>query len=52
MAEGRRHHGLIFTSDRRWPRSNDTIGVLVEALDGFLGERLGDGDLADQVHWL
>ena len=52
MAEGRSHLGLVFTSDRSWPRTNDTIGVFVEALDRFMGERPGIDELVDQVHWL
>ena len=50
--EGRRHPGLIFTSDASMPRSRDTIGRFVEALDELLRSNPGDEVFNDRVHWL
>lgn len=50
--EGRRHSGLVFTSDASMPRSRQTIGRYVEALDRFLRSMPGDDAFADRVHWL
>lgn len=33
---GGSHGGLVFTTDRRWPRTN--IGALIDALDRLLAE--------------
>jgi len=51
-AEGRRHSGLIFTSDRSMPRGRDTIGRFVEALDALLRSHPGSNALDDRIHWL
>lgn len=51
-AAGRRHSGLIFTSDQSLPRSRAGIGPLVQALTRTLGERPGDDALFDQTLWL
>lgn len=50
--EGRRHSGLVFTSDASMPRSRQTIGRYVEALDRLLSSMPGDDVFADRVHWL
>lgn len=51
-AEGRRHCGLIFTSDASMPRGRDTIGRFVEAIDELF-RTISDGDaFDDRVHWL
>jgi len=50
--EGRRHWGLIFTSDASMPRSRHTIGVYVAALDGLLTAHPKADAFADRVHWL
>jgi hypothetical protein len=52
VAEGRRHSGLIFTSDTSFPRSKGTIGRYVEALHELLQANTSDDALVDQVHWL
>lgn len=50
--QGRRHAGLVFTSDASMPRSRDTIGRYVEALDALLQAHPAGNSLADRVHWL
>lgn len=50
--EGRRHAGLIFTSDTSMPRSRNTIARYVTALGALLREHPADEGLAEQVHWL
>jgi hypothetical protein len=51
-AAGENHWGVVFTSPRSMPRGAATIGLYVEALDGFLRERPADDDLQNQVSWL
>jgi len=50
--EGRDHLGLILTSSAALPRSRNTIGRHVRALDAFLAERRADDALRNQVAWL
>jgi nucleoside-diphosphate-sugar epimerase len=50
--QGRCHAGLIFTSDASMPRSRDTIGRYVEALDALLKAHPAENSFADRVHWL
>jgi hypothetical protein len=50
--EGRRHSGLIFTSDASLPRSRDTIGRYVDLLGELLSSNENGDDFADRVHWL
>ena len=50
--QGRRHSGLIFTSDASMPRHQAAIGRYVEALDGLLRANPGPEAFADRVHWL
>jgi predicted nuclease of predicted toxin-antitoxin system len=51
---GEAHHGLIFTSNRRFPRGQRrTVGRLVRALDRFLsGEATALGESQSFSHWL
>jgi len=51
-AQGREHHGLLFTSDESLPRGKNTIGVFVNVLRRLLDERLERGALRGQVAWL
>lgn len=51
-AEGRRHPGLIFTSDASMPRGRDTIGRFVDALDELMRANQSEEALNDQVLWL
>ena len=49
LSSGRRHPGLILTSNRRWPRGNPrTLGRLVTALDALL---TSDVEVEGE-HWL
>jgi hypothetical protein len=50
--EGRRHAGLIFTSDASMPRGRDAILRYVESLDTLLRSNRDDHAFADRVHWL
>jgi hypothetical protein len=50
--EGRRHAGLIFTSDTGMPRNRYTIGTYVAALQALMRANPGDGAFSDRVHWL
>lgn len=50
--EGLRHSGLVFTADASMPRSRQTIGRYVEALDELLRSMPGDDVFSDRVHWL
>ena len=51
-AQGRRHCGLIFTSDASMPRSRDRIGRYVAARDALLTVNPRPVALLDQIHWL
>ena len=50
--EGRRHSGLIFTSDASMPRSRQTIGHYVEVLEELLRANPRDDAFTDRVQWL
>lgn len=50
--EGRRHAGLIFTSDSALPRGRSTIGTYVKLLDDLLRSNQNDTAFVDRVHWL
>jgi len=50
--EGRRHSGVIFTSDSSMPRNRDSIGRYVEALAELLQANPGHDAFVDRVHWL
>jgi predicted nuclease of predicted toxin-antitoxin system len=53
-ARGETHHGLIFTSNKRFPRGQPrTIGRLVRALDRFLSEQATAlAEDSNFTHWL
>jgi hypothetical protein len=51
-AEGRRHSGLVLTSDTSMPRNRSTIGRYVTALDKLIRSNAGDDAFVDRVHWL
>jgi hypothetical protein len=50
--EGRRHSGLIFTSDASMPRSREATGRYVEILGELLRANPRDDAFSDRVHWL
>jgi len=50
--EGRRHAGLVFTSDASMPRSPRTMGRYVDTLDDLLRSHPEDGSFIDRSHWL
>jgi len=52
LAEGRSHHGLIFTSDASRPRSRETIGSYVRALDRLMKDHPAINAMVERVHWL
>lgn len=49
---GTPHAGIILANPRRFRRSSDGIGRLVEALDGLLAAHSQDDALTDRVAWL
>jgi hypothetical protein len=50
LRHGTLHAGLIFTSNRRFPRRDRrTTGLIVTALDALL---VSQADLTNQEHWL
>ncbi len=53
-ARGEPHHGLVFTSNRRFPRGQPrTVGRLVRALDRFFSaEAVTLDDSPSFTHWL
>lgn len=51
-AEGRRHCGLIFTSDASMPRGRSTIGRFVQVLAALLRANPSNEAFNDRVHWL
>lgn len=50
--EGRRHAGMIFTSDASMPRGRATIGRFVTALDRLLRGNPKTDAFSDRIHWL
>lgn len=44
------HMGVVFTSDAAFPRTRDTIGVLVDALESL--SRSTPEGLVERIHWL
>lgn len=51
-AEGRVHNGLVFTSDRSFPRARNTLGLFSNALKALLDAEPSAGGLKNQVRWL
>lgn len=50
VQQGRAHSGVIFTSNRRFPRHDQrTVGHLVRMLDDLLSREL---ELTNAEHWL
>jgi hypothetical protein len=51
-ARNERHGGLIFSSPQSLPRSKNTIGLYVDALEVVLRTYPGENDFEDMIHWL
>lgn len=53
-ARGESHRGIVFTSNRRFPRGQPrTVGALVRALERFVAtDAPGDRGSASFTHWL
>jgi hypothetical protein len=50
--EGRRHSGLIFSSDVSMPRDRQTIGRFVEILEELLRANPRLDAFTDRIQWL
>ena len=50
--EGRSHLGMLFTSDTSLPRSRQTIGRYVTALQALIRANPTDDAFTDRIHWL
>jgi hypothetical protein len=46
------HCGVIFSSPRSMPRSRNTIGVFVAALDAVMRWFPDENDFANKIEWL
>ena len=46
------HAGVVLISRRAAPGSRDAFGILIRALDAFLGARTGAEELVGRVIWL
>jgi hypothetical protein len=51
-ADGRSHHGLVFTSDGSLPRTLATIGRYVDLLDALMQANPDADALVDRIEWL
>jgi predicted nuclease of predicted toxin-antitoxin system len=51
-AESREHAGMLFTSDRSMPRSRNTTGAFVRALDAYLTQHAAADALVNRIEWL
>jgi predicted nuclease of predicted toxin-antitoxin system len=52
QTEGLPHAGLIFTDDRRWPRTRDTISRYVDAITELMTANAAADSFADRIYWL
>lgn len=52
LAAGDSHYGIVYSSPRSMPRSRNTAGVFVDALDAVMKRFPGDGDFVNKVEWL
>jgi hypothetical protein len=52
IAAGRTHYGLVFSSDRSMPRSRNSIGLWVRALEAFLAAHPDEDALRNSIHFL
>ena len=49
---GEGHFGVLFTSDRRMPRTRESIGMFVRVLGEFLRENPSEDAFRNRVRWL
>jgi hypothetical protein len=52
LAAGESHPGIIYSSSRSMPRSRNTIGALVVALDAVMRRFPGEDDFANRTEWV
>ena len=52
LAAGDSHYGIVYSSPRSMPRSRNTIGAFVDALDAVMKRFPGDDDFVNKVEWL
>jgi Domain of unknown function (DUF5615) len=52
LAAGELHYGIVFSSPRSMPRSRNTIGAFVSALDAVMRRFPGESDFANRIEWL
>jgi Domain of unknown function (DUF5615) len=52
LAAGESHYGIIFSSPRSMPRSRNTIGPFVAALDAVMRRFPHENDFANKTEWL
>lgn len=52
VTAGESYFGIIYTSPKTMPRSRNTIGAYVEALDALLRKYPGDEDFINGTEWL
>jgi hypothetical protein len=50
--EGRTPAGLVFSSDAGMPRSRNTIGLYVTAIQALMRANPADDAFVDRIHWL
>lgn len=51
-AAGTTHYGVLFSSRRQLPRSKETFGLYVRALDDFLSRHPADDALLNSYRWV
>lgn len=52
LGAGGSHAGLALTSDKSLPRSMDSIGLLISAIERLLAVHPADDALRDQMRWV
>lgn len=52
LADGDSHSGIIFSSPRSMPRSRNTVGVFVAALDAVMRRFPSETNFANKTEWL
>jgi hypothetical protein len=52
IADGESHFGVVFTSPKSMPRSRNTVGTFVRALDAFLRSHPRNDEFVNRTGWL